>query len=323
MTRTTTKPTFVYSKKYDFKLLGFEKLHPFDSAKFSKAWRLFLQSADHKDEIVHKDPGYGISDEQLLLVHTQAYLDSLQQSKNIADIIEISLARLIPNSILRRQLLLPMRYACQGTIVASEAALSCGMAMNVGGGFHHASAGHGEGFCVFADAALSIQHLRKHGHLQTADKILMIDLDAHRGNGFDDIFADDTAVQIFDMYNAQVYPGLHPGSEADFPYMIPLKMGTSGDRYLKTLDEMLEQCLNQNRQAKLVYYNAGTDILSYDPLGGLNVSYADVIKRDRMVIDALRARKIPTVVITSGGYSSASHKLIAELATYIHSVHTG
>ncbi|NRA37206.1 MAG: histone deacetylase [Planctomycetes bacterium] len=308
--------TFIHSQKYDFKLLGFEKLHPFDSSKFSKAWKLFSHESE-KMGYNHLTPNETISDKVLKLAHTSEYLQSLKKSKTVSRIIEINPARFVPNFILQQQLLKPMKYACQGTILATEAALNDGMAMNIGGGFHHAFSDHGEGFCVFADAALSILHARKSHLLKSDDSIIMIDLDAHRGNGFESFFLDDPTIKLFDMYNAQAYPGHHEGPENNFPYMIPLKLGTSGRTYLKILDDTLSPFLDSAADAKIAFYNAGTDILAKDAIGGLNVIYNEVLLRDRIVIDALRKRQIPTVVITSGGYTADSYKLIAALAEYI------
>ena len=89
------------------------------------------------------------------------------------------------------------------------------------------------------------------------------------------------------------------------------------ETYLNILETDLVKFLDENTNAKLVFYNAGNDILESDPLGGLNVSYSGVVKRDKFVIEQLRKRNIPTVVMTSGDYTTESHKLIAELAKIV------
>lgn len=302
----------VFSKKYDFGLLGLDKLHPFDNHKYVRAWQQVSRQISIDRSILHI-PTQPISAADLLIGHTQHYLDSLRQSKTVAQVIEVSPVRFIPNRLLHYSLITPLKYACQGTLEATEIALDGHMVMNIGGGFHHAYADHGEGFCFFADAALAILQQRQNGKLNNDDTVLMIDLDAHRGNGFESFFTQDPAVKIFDMYNAQVYPGLHNGDFADFPYMIPLKLYTKGARYLEILHKALPSFVDTAEQPRLAFYNAGSDILSGDPLGALDVAFAEVLERDRFVLDELRKRGIPTVVMTSGGYSKRSYELVAEL----------
>ena len=81
----------------------------------------------------------------------------------------------------------------------------------------------------------------------------MIDLDPHRGNGFESIMDKDTAVRIFDMYNFQTYPGLYPGDAAHYPYLIPLKAGIRDEEYLDILKTELVKFLNENSDARFVH----------------------------------------------------------------------
>lgn len=310
------KPYFVYSKHYDFLFSGLNKLHPFDTTKFSKAWNIVADKFKDSLPELWIEPTTPISDESLLRIHTQAYLDSLKQSKTVAQVIEIPAAKLIPNKILQNRLIKPIRLACEGTLIATKKALrDHAMVMNFGGGFHHAFADHGEGFCFFADAALAILDSREKGLLGKDDKVLMIDLDAHRGNGFEAVTQHDKSIQIFDMYNFQTYPGLHPGDPDEFPYMVPLKSGTDSGSYLDILHTEIEPFFSSNQDAKLAFYNAGNDILENDPLGGLKVDFESIMKRDQFIIESLVEMDIPTVIMTSGGYTKQSHFLIAEIAS--------
>lgn len=311
------KSEFIYSKDYDISMYGIEKLHPFDGKKYSRAWELFNASdAAKKSNLTLHDQV--ASEEFLDIVHAKSYLHSLDTSNAVADVIEIGLARLLPSSTLQNKLLKPAKAATYGTWLATQIALKDKkIAMNFGGGYHHAFPDHGEGFCFYADAALAIHHAREIGLLTTTDQILMIDLDAHRGNGFEACFKQDDAVKIFDMYNFQTYPGMHSGDIKDFPFMVPLRAGMIGEEYLEAMQEELPPFLEASQQPKLAFYNAGTDILEGDPLGGLKVSFDQVIERDRFVIQQLVERNIPTVVMTSGGYTKDSYKLIAKLAENI------
>lgn len=308
------KTKIVYSSHYDFGGWGIDKLHPFDGKKFSKAWELVQTSVPDAHSYLI-EPESPANDELLRLVHSDDYLLSLDSSAVIAAVIEVGMARLLPSAVLNKHLLTPIRWATQGTLLAARYALKHhAMVMNLGGGFHHAFAKKGEGFCFFADAALAIKKMRLEGLLEATDTVAMIDLDAHRGNGFESFFKDDPAVTIFDMYNFQVYPGLHEGEVDEFPFMVPLKMGTTGAVYLKALSEELPVFTASLNKPKIIFYNAGSDILKGDSLGGLAVEFDAVVERDQYVFAHLRKLNVPVVVMTSGGYSADSYKLVAECA---------
>jgi len=312
------KPCLIYSDKYNFKPSWLNKLHPFDGMKFSKAWGIISSEFKNTINSIWVKPTDIVTDDELLKVHTQDYLSSLEKSSVISKIVELWFVKYIPRKLLHKTLIEPMKLACKGTIVAAEIALRNNqIVMNVGGGYHHAFADHGEGLCFFADAALSIINCRDNKTLSKDDSVLMIDLDAHRGNGFESTTQHDSKVKNFDMYGFQSYPGIHEGDIDEYPYMIPLKAGMSDDVYLNILKKDLVAFLDENSGAKLVYYNAGNDILDLDSLGSLKISYAGVVKRDKFVIEQLIKRGIPTVIMTSGGYSTQSHKLIADLAKIV------
>ncbi len=311
------KTRLVYSPHYDFSILGIEKLHPFDAKKYSKAWALLQNEFGNTINQYTTFVSAPISDQDLLSVHTEQYVQSLTQSKAIAAVIEMSPLALIPSTFLQKGLVTPAKYATAGTLLATQQALEGAIVFNLGGGFHHAFADHGEGFCFFSDAVLALTIVRNNNLISQDDTVIMIDLDAHRGNGFTSFYEKDKSVGIFDLYNMQAYPGLRDDTNDEFPFIIPLRAGLGSEDYLQLLKEELPAFLNTYKRSKLAFYNAGTDIVATDKLGGLNVSYESVIERDKFVIDQLRALKIPTVIMTSGGYSKESYKLIAELASYL------
>lgn len=310
------KSSFVYSAGYDIHLPVFDLLHPFDGRKFSKAWQKLLSISDIENRWI--EPEIYAEHSLLSRVHSSDYLDSLTTSKVIARIVEIPALRFIPNNFLQHYLLKPIRLGCFGTVLATESAIRHkSLVMNFAGGYHHAFYDHGEGFCFFADAQLAIVSARESRLLYPDDKILMIDLDAHRGNGFDSYSLQDPAIHNFDMYNFQVYPGLHQGDPDEWKYMIPLKAKTKDQTYQERLRRELISFLDENQDAKLIFYNAGNDILESDPLGGLALSIEGVEQRDKFVVNEVVNRDIPAVVMTSGGYSSNSYKLIVNLARII------
>jgi histone deacetylase 11 len=135
---------------------------------------------------------------------------------------------LLPGRTLDRRVLLPMRWAVQGTIDAARMAVAGGAAINLAGGYHHAHRDRGEGFCLYADVPIAIEMLRKEKLLSENARVAIIDLDAHRGNGFEAIYEHDERVQFFDLYNFQVYPGPLQGPASVTAQQLYLGQQTTG-----------------------------------------------------------------------------------------------
>jgi histone deacetylase 11 len=254
-----------------------------------------------------------VTDDELLLAHAREYLESLHSPSVIAAALEIPLLATLPGWLLRWRVLGPMRWTVRGSVLAAQAALDCGVAVNLSGGYHHAKPDGGEGFCVFSDIALIVRQLREQKRLQAADTILYVDLDAHQGNGVCHEFLSGERVFIFDMYNQDIYPGQDFVARDRIDARIPLAMGCTGERYLATLRERLPSFLDAFAKSspRLAIYNAGTDVFRGDKLGGLELSERDVLDRDLFVIEQLRRRGIPVVMLLSGGYSPQSYRLVA------------
>jgi histone deacetylase 11 len=305
------QPRILYSPKYDMSLWGIERLHPFDSRKASRAWRLIRAAMGSQADALRALPVSPADSHLLESVHSQAYLNQLESSGTIADALEMRWLRFLPAALLDNRILLPMRWATQGTVNACEMALINGCAVNLGGGYHHAHRDRGEGFCVYADIPIAIEHLRQAGLLQSGDKIAVIDLDAHRGNGFESIYEHDSNVHFFDIYNFQVYPGLHKQHVGSHNVLCGLRSGIGDDGYMNVLKSELPKFLGQAHY-RLAFYNAGTDVFRGDPLGRLNLSHDAVLERDRYVLSSLDGTDIPWVVTPSGGYTKESHRLLAD-----------
>jgi acetoin utilization deacetylase AcuC-like enzyme len=183
----------------------------------------------------------------------------------------------------------------QGTIDCCHAALKAGVALNIAGGTHHAFADRGEGFCLLNDFAVAANYLL---HERMAERILIIDLDVHQGNGTASIFKNDPRVYTFSMHGAHNYPFQKEQSDLD----IGLPDGIKDEKYLgylkKTLPELLEKVKPQ-----FVFYLSGVDILSTDKFGKLNISMSGCKERDRYVFETLRHESVPCIVAMGGGYS--------------------
>ncbi|MEW6040599.1 MAG: histone deacetylase [Elusimicrobiota bacterium] len=311
MRNTPARLPIIFSKNYDVTLFGIEKLHPFDTEKFSKTHKYLMKKLK-----LRKDQFYSpemISEEDLLLVHTTGYLASLNTSHNIAKIIELGILALFPNYILNERLLKPMKYATGGTVLAGELALKYGWAINLSGGYHHAKADSGGGFCFYADVPVAVYKLWKDNPKL---KVLIIDLDAHQGNGNESIFRDDPRVDIFDVYNESIYP-FDEEVKKYIKYHFPIKTDAEwfrnnqcDEKYLALLQKNIPVAIEKSKPG-LIVYNAGTDIYQKDPLGSMGISEEGIIKRDEIVFKNALKNKIPVLMILSGGYTAESAGIIA------------
>jgi len=183
----------------------------------------------------------------------------------------------------------------QGTIDACNFALESGVSLNIAGGTHHAFAERGEGFCLLNDMCVAANYLISK---KIAQRILIIDLDVHQGNGTAKIMENKTRVFTFSMHGASNYPFRKEKSDLD----IGLPNGCTGDYYLSILNDTLPKIIKQFKP-DFAFYLSGVDILDTDKLGKLKVSIADCKQRDRSVFNQLKKHKIPVVVALGGGYS--------------------
>ncbi|KAK4815234.1 hypothetical protein QYF61_022881 [Mycteria americana] len=234
----------------------------------------------------------------------------------VATITEIPPVAFLPNFVVQRKVLKPLRTQTGGTIMAGKLAVDRGWAINVGGGFHHCSSDKGGGFCAYADITLAIKFLFE--RVQGVSKATIIDLDAHQGNGHERDFMDDHRVYIMDAYNRYIYPGDGFAKRA-IKRKVELEWGTEDTEYLQKVHTHVEGALNELKP-DIIIYNAGTDILDGDPLGGLAISPQGIVKRDEVVFKAARRRRIPILMVTSGGYQKRTARIIADSILNLHNL---
>jgi acetoin utilization deacetylase AcuC-like enzyme len=196
------------------------------------------------------------------------------------------------------------RLATGGTLLAARTALVNGVAGNLAGGTHHAFADHGEGFCVINDVAIAIAQLRSEGTIRGA---AVIDLDVHQGNGTAAIFEHVEEVFTFSMHGERNYPLAKMRSSLD----VPLRDGAGDAEYLDTLQLHLPTVLERS-EADIVFYLAGDDVAAGDRYGKLALSEDGIRRRDRTVIESVRARGVPLAIVLAGGYA-ATRARTAEL----------
>lgn len=296
----------VYHPTYNIGFLGLEKLHPFDSKKWGNVFRHLQASEMLKSDSDTIEP-LEASDEELLSVHTERYLGSLRWSINVAKVTEVPLVALIPNFLVQRRVLKPLRLQTGGTILAAKLALERGWAINIGGGFHHCHSDQGGGFCAYADITLAIKFA--FNKCDGVERAMIIDLDAHQGNGHERDFMGNSNVYILDVYNSGIYPmDIH--AKKAITRKVELRHGTKDDEYLQKVEHHVEEALNEFNPHFIVF-NAGTDILEGDPLGNLSITASGIIKRDEIVFQAACDHNIPIIMVTSGGYQQCTAQVIA------------
>jgi acetoin utilization deacetylase AcuC-like enzyme len=257
------------------------------------------------------------SDQDILLVHTQDYVHKLKTG-TLSPREEMELE--IPYS---RELVEAFWLAAGGSILAARQALSDGVGISIGGGFHHAFPDHGEGFCMIHDVAVAIRRLQRDGKIRNA---MTVDCDVHQGNGTAAIFAGPRttgeplpsvgpgtrssdlpgkmrgaqagAVFTISLHQHNNYPAWKPPSSID----VDLPDGVRDDDYLAWLDNAVSSGLRQF-EPDLLCYIAGADPYREDQLGGLSLTIEGLKKRDELVFRVARARNIPVMVTFAGGYA--------------------
>ncbi|XP_059544290.1 histone deacetylase 11 isoform X8 [Myotis daubentonii] len=177
-----------------------------------------------------------------------------------------------------------------------------------GGGFHHCSSDRGGGFCAYADITLAIKFLFE--RVEGISRATIVDLDAHQGNGHERDFMGDQRVYIMDVYNRHIYPGDRFAKQA-IRRKVELEWGTEDDEYLDKVERNLKRAL-QEHPPDVMVYNAGTDILEGDRLGGLSISPQGIVKRDELVFRVARRCQVPILMVTSGGYQKRTARIIAD-----------
>jgi histone deacetylase 11 len=292
----------VYHPAYNITAFGLERLHPFDSRKYRRIHDALVAGGLRRpSDFVRPRPA---TRADLQKLHTPDYHWSLRSPETLAHILEVPVIRRLPAWAIDWRILRPMRYATGGTVLACRLALERGIAVNLGGGYHHAAAGWGGGFCVYADAPLAAKLFHDEGKV---GKALVVDLDAHQGNGTASAFQDWPWASIFDLYEQDIFPSRKEPED----YPLPVKSGLTGVEYLGIVRDSLPYVL-ENDRPDLVIYNAGSDPFAGDPLAGFRLTERDIAERDLLVVSLARERGIPVAMVLSGGYSVESWKIHAD-----------
>jgi acetoin utilization deacetylase AcuC-like enzyme len=240
----------------------------------------------------------------LALVHTDEYLDRTLSAETLARIFGVEAPTIDVDCVLEAQ-----RRAVGGTLRAAQWALGepGRVGFNLGGGFHHATADMGAGFCVYNDVAVAIARLRRDGYTRP---IAIVDLDFHQGDGNLLTFAEDASVLTLSVHGST---WTHAEAIADRQLLISGRVDDA--RYLAAVRNVLDDSLATHAPG-LVFYVAGNDVLASDALGSFELSRRGVLERDRMVLKRVRELDASMVVTMAGGYSPEAWRATADFVRF-------
>jgi histone deacetylase 11 len=288
----------VYSMRYDIDLGGLERLHPFDIHKYSRIYQALVDGGlvRPKDVFVPVP----VTPEQVALVHTPGFAESLKSPEIVAQYLEAPIIGYAPAAIVDAGVLSAFRWSTGGTIEAGRLALRYGIAVNIGGGYHHAMPDHGGGFNIYNDLAIAIRVLQRE---RLIGRACVVDVDVHQGNGTATVFEGDANVFTFSIQEEGIYPYPRATSTLD----VDLPAGTGDEEYLAVLERNLGGVLDRARP-DIVFIQGGCDTLAGDPLAHMKMTPEGIVRRDAMILDACRARGIPVAMTLGGGYSPNAWK---------------
>jgi len=280
-------PRFVIHKRYqiDIPFAEYDSRRPFRILGYLRRRHMLRRGM-----LLRPRP---VSLNRLQQVHDPDYIRSLENPGALEPILGLSLGLKDQDRFLCVQ-----RMMCGGTLKSAHNALKRGnVAVNLGGGLHHAGHDKGSGFCVFNDVAVAIAFLRDRGH---EIPILVVDLDLHDGDGTREIFADDPTVHTFSIHNRDLGETRAVASTS-----IALGTDVNDDVYLAAIREHLPRVF-ESFEPGLVFYLAGSDPSVDDRLGDWRITLEGMLERDRYVMDLARPagvpNPVPTVILLAGGY---------------------
>jgi len=284
------KLNVVYNHNYDIPL---PDGHRFVGTKFSDLYNHIKDSDIYKNLIIHKSIEAPISDVQC--VHNSEYVLNVKQG-NLSRADERKINLPWSKRLARRSFL-----AIQGTLQTSQLALENGVACHLAGGTHHAFKDCGSGFCVFNDLAYaSIALLNQ----KKVKKILILDLDVHQGDGTASICENIDNIFTCSIHCKNNFPFDKKNSNLD----VPIDDEVNDVKYINILTKTLDQ-IGSNFKPDIVFYDAGVDVHSNDDLGNLNLTDDGIKKRDEIVCEYFKEKKIPLCTVIGGGYSKNRQEL--------------
>ena len=273
----------IYSNEYWMVESG---KHVFPLQKYRLVYENLLAMGAKKENFLRPRPA---PDEDIQLVHSHRYLKRVKTGTLSHSELKALEVRYSPE-LIRFALL-----SVGGTVLAARKALECGLAVHIGGGWHHAFPDHGEGFCLLNDIAVAARKVVEDG---LAERVMIVDCDVHQGNGTAAALAGRKEIFTASIHQMDIYPTEKPQSTLD----IPLWAGDGDAKYLAELQARIPKIYREFRP-NLVIYLAGADPYEKDQLGGLALTKAGLKERDKLVIESARRLGIAVAVVLAGGYA--------------------
>ena len=284
------KLNVVYNDNYDIPL---PEGHRFVGTKFSDLYNFIKNSNLYTNLTIHQSKSAPINDVQV--VHNRNYVMSVKEG-NLSRDQERRINLPWSEKLAKRSFL-----AIQGTLQTSQLALDYGIACHLAGGTHHAFKDCGSGFCVFNDLAYaSITLLNQ----EKINKILILDLDVHQGDGTASICENIDNIFTCSIHCKNNFPFDKKNSNLD----VPIDDEVNDVKYINILTKTLDQ-IESNFTPDIVFYDAGVDVHSNDDLGNLNLTDDGIKKRDEIVCEYFKEKKIPLCTVIGGGYSKNRQQL--------------
>jgi len=274
----------LYNDTYD---INVPEGHRFNGTKFSKLVSQLKQSDfNQRLHFYHSSP---VRYRDVLRTHATDYVQRVvQQTLSKEEVRQINLP--IDSQLVKRSFL-----ALNGTLTTALKALEEGVGCHAAGGTHHAHYSNGLGFCVFNDLAFTALNLIEHG---LVEKVLILDLDVHQGDGTIDICHDKNGIYTCSLHCEQNFPFQKRQGTRD----VSLDSHLEDTAYLNKLHITLKE-ISKEFMPDIVLYDAGVDVFSGDQLGNLDLTLEGIFKRDCNVLEHFKNRKVPVATVIGGGYS--------------------
>lgn len=272
---------FIYSEKYEVSFGA----HVFSTEKYRLTKeRLIKEKLAQEQDFIYPNEA---KVEDIALIHTKNYIEDMIHLRWTQRTVRSELP-------LSTEIIKSYFIHAQGTILACQQALNAGIGIHLGGGFHHAFADNGEGFCYINDVAVGIKKMQS---LKLIERSAVIDCDLHQGNGTAKIFQNDKSVFTFSIHQEHLYP-----IKEESTWDIGLENGTGDKEYLGKLRNAVDKIFSEHKP-QLVVFVAGADPFQMDQLGALRLTKEGLKKRDEIVIKGCWDRKIPVAITLAGGYA--------------------
>ena len=276
--------------------------HRFPMEKYSRLRQALLASGEFSEADFQLP--HAATDEELGRAHDPDYIQAIATGQ-LSEKAQKAIGFPWSEGMVERS-----RRSAGATLCACRAALEDGISANLAGGTHHAFRDHGEGFCIFNDAAVAARAMQAEGR---AERVLIVDCDVHQGNGTASILRGDDSIFTFSIHGARNFPFTKEQSDLD----IELPDGCSDAAYLTRLEEGLNIAFDL-AHPDLVIYLAGADPYHDDRLGRLGLSFAGLAERDRRVLARCQAQRTPVAITMAGGYARQINDTVSIHSTTIH-----